>query len=232
MTNRGFYVIAAIAVLATVATVIAFQRGKDTADSTFAGKDDPVLDAKVRKLQFYDWETNVLGPGGRPAPGDARVTGGPNAGRAGALSLYDAVMRAAQRPAAVEADNGRAGSLFFAVDGARRRVVGSAAATRAEALKGAPAGATVAEVRAGTAIVGADGSTSRFYVIDDDVAISGANIREARQGTDQSTGRPVTLFAFDDTGLALFRKLTKAIAERGSQLALDAGGADPAASNQ
>jgi preprotein translocase subunit SecD len=86
----------------------------------------------------------------------------------------------------------------------------------------------VQEVRPGTAIVGADGSTTRFYVLDDNVAISGTNIREARQGTDQSTGKPVTLFAFDDTGLELFRKLTKTIAERGSQVALDAGAADPA----
>jgi hypothetical protein len=232
MTNRGFYVIAAIAVLATVATVIAFQRGKDSADSTFGGKDDPVLDAKVRTLQFYDWETNVLGPGGRPAPGDLRVTGGPSAGKAGGLTLYDAVLRAAQRPAAIGADNGRTGSLFFALDRARRRVIGSAAASRAAALKGAPAGATVEEVRQGTAIVAADGSTTRFFVLDDNVAINGTNIREARQGTDQSTGKPVTLFAFDDTGLGLFRKLTKTIAERGSQLALDAGAADPASFNQ
>ena len=49
-----------------VATVIVFQRSSNTAKSTFGGKDDPVLDAKVRTLQFYDWETNVLGPGGRP----------------------------------------------------------------------------------------------------------------------------------------------------------------------
>ncbi|HTN22942.1 MAG TPA: hypothetical protein VL120_03080 [Solirubrobacteraceae bacterium] len=231
MTNRGFYVIAAIAVLATVATVIAFQRGKHSAESTFGGKDDPVLDAKVRRLQFYDWETKVIGPDGRPAPADARVTGGPEAGRRGALSLYDAVVRAARRPAAIEADNGRSGSLFFAVDPARRRVIGKAAATRSAALAQA-AGAQVLEVRPGTAVVAADGSTTRFYVLDDDVAISGTSIREARQGTDQSTGRPVTLFAFDDTGLALFRKLTKTIAERGSQLALNAGAADPAPFNQ
>jgi hypothetical protein len=232
--SRGlFYAIATVAIVATVATVLAFQgRGSGSGDSTFGGKDDPVLDAKVRTLQFYDWEPNVIGPGGRPAPDDPRVTGGAKAGRAGALSLYDAVLRAAQRPAQIDADNGRAGSLFFAVDRARRRVIGRAAPTRAQALAGAPAGATVYEVRPGTAIVAADGSTSRFYVIADDVAISGTSIREARQGTDQSTGRPVTLFAFDDTGLARFRRLTKAIAARGSQSSLDNVGDPPAQHNQ
>lgn len=231
--SRGlFYVIATIAVIATVAGVLSLRGGGGDDESAFGGKDDPVLDAKVRTLQFYDWETKVIGPGGRPAPADPRVTGGPEAGREGALALYDAVVRAARRPAAIEADNGRPGSLFFAVDPARRRVIGGAAPTRAAALAGDAAGATVAEVRPGTAIVAADGSTTRFYVLDDDVAIDGTSIREARQGTDESTGRPVTLFAFDDAGNAAFRRLTKAIAERGSQAALNAGGDDPAQHNQ
>ena len=231
MSRGVFYVIAVVAIVATVFGVLSLRGGDDDA-STFGGKDDPVLDAKVRTLQFYDWETKVIGPDGRPAPADPRVTGGPEAGRKGALALYDAVVRAARRPAVVEIDNGRPGSLFFALDPAHRRVVGSAAASRAAALAGDAAGATVAEVKPGTAIVAADGSTTRFYVLDDDVAIDGTSIREARQGTDESTGRAVTLFAFDDAGNTAFRRLTKAIAERGSQAALNAGGEDPKRHNQ
>jgi SecD-like export protein len=231
--SRGlFYVIAVVAIVATVAGVLSLRGGGDDDASLFGGKDDPVLDAKVRALQFYDWETKVIGPGGRPAPADPRVTGGSDAGSEGALPLYDAVVRAARRAAVIETDNGRAGSLFFAVDPSRRRVIGNAAPTRAAALAGDAAGATVAEVRPGTAIVAADGSTSRFYVLDDDVAIDGTSIREARQGTDESSGRPVTLFAFDDAGNAAFRRLTKAIAERGSNAALDAGGDNPQQYNQ
>jgi SecD/SecF fusion protein len=231
--SRGlFYVLATVAVIATVAAVLALKGRGDDGGSTFGGKDDPVLDAKMRTLQFYDWEPNVIGPEGRPAPGDPRVTGGPEAGTAGALSLYDAVTRAARRPAAIETDNGRPGSLFFAVDAERRRVIGSAKPTRAAAQAGDGAGATVLEVRPGTAIVAADGSTTRFYVIEDDVAISGTSIREARQGTDETSGKPVTLFAFDDAGNAAFRRLTKAIAQRGSQAALDAGATDPTPYNQ
>jgi preprotein translocase subunit SecD len=186
----------------------------------------------MRRLQFYDWETKVIGPDGRPAPRDPKVTGGPNAGRTGALSLYDAVLRAAKRPAAIEADNGRATSIFFAVDPARRRVDGAAASSRAEALAAAPAGARVYEIAPDTAIVAAEGAGDRFYVIKDDVAIAGSQTRNARQGTNQTSGKPVTLFAFSDAGNRLFRQLTKAIAARGSQASLNAASDDPALHNQ
>src|SRR4051795_7478685 len=33
------------------------------------------------QLFFYDWETNVIGPGCKPAPEDSSVTGGPAAGQ-------------------------------------------------------------------------------------------------------------------------------------------------------
>lgn len=52
------------------------------------------------QLRFYDWEPNVIGPSGRPAPTETTVTGGTEAGAASfGLSEYDAVLRAASRPA-------------------------------------------------------------------------------------------------------------------------------------
>ncbi|MEA2156025.1 MAG: SecD/SecF fusion protein [Solirubrobacteraceae bacterium] len=228
-----FYVVAVIAVVATVAGVLVLRGRHSGSDGpSFGGKDDPVLDAKMRRLQFYDWETNVIGPDGRPAPGDPKVTGGAKAGKAGALSLYDAVLRATKRPAIVDADNARPASIFFALDRARRRVIGNAAVTRAAARAAAPAGATIYEVRPGTAIVGAEGTADRWYVLDDNVAINGTETRNARQGIDQKTRRPVTLFAFTDTGLRLFRELTRKIAARGSQASLDRASDDPALHDQ
>jgi SecD/SecF fusion protein len=225
--SRGlFYVIAVIAVIATVGGVLALQSRSGGDDSTFGGKDDPVLDAKVKFLRFYDWEANVIGPDGRPAPADPKVTGGVNAGRAGAITRYEAVLRAAKRPAKIEADNARTTSIFFAVDRARRQVRGGADSPQ-EALDGAPAGSRVYEVKPGTAIVAADRPGDRVYVIEDDVAISGSEIREPRQGA-EAGGRPVTLFKFSDSGLAQFHALTKAIAERGAQAALNAGADNPA----
>jgi SecD/SecF fusion protein len=54
---------------------------------------------KVAQLYFYDWETNVIGPNGEPAPTDASVTGGANAGHSTTgLTQHEAVLRAAKRP--------------------------------------------------------------------------------------------------------------------------------------
>jgi preprotein translocase subunit SecD len=47
------------------------------------------------RLAIYDWEASVLGPDGAPAPGDPSVTGGEDAGNAGATSLPQAEVRAA-----------------------------------------------------------------------------------------------------------------------------------------
>ena len=49
-------------------------------------------------LYFYDWEPNVIGPDGKPAPTEASVTGGENvASSTSGLLEYQAVLRAAKR---------------------------------------------------------------------------------------------------------------------------------------
>jgi SecD/SecF fusion protein len=54
---------------------------------------------KTAQLLFYDWETNVIGPSGEPAPTEGTVTGDPNdpGGAANGLGQYEAVLRAAKR---------------------------------------------------------------------------------------------------------------------------------------
>ena len=86
----------------------------------------------VAQLNFYDWEVHVIGPDGRPDPENVQVTGGPAAGTVGspgALSLYDAVLRASKRPAKIEADNSREDSLFYAVDPKSKTVYGEGTGT-------------------------------------------------------------------------------------------------------
>src|SRR6185312_6102052 len=54
---------------------------------------------KTAQLHFYDWETNVIGPEGTPAPTNAAATGGPEPASAKrGLLEYQAVLRAAKRP--------------------------------------------------------------------------------------------------------------------------------------
>jgi SecD/SecF fusion protein len=55
---------------------------------------------KTAQLQFYDWEKNVIGTEGKPAPTESTVTGGQQAGAAQfGLPQYQAVLRASKRPA-------------------------------------------------------------------------------------------------------------------------------------
>jgi SecD/SecF fusion protein len=57
---------------------------------------------KTAQLFFYDWEPNVIGADGQPAPTEATATGGANAGASQfGLVEYQAVLRAAKRPAII-----------------------------------------------------------------------------------------------------------------------------------
>ncbi len=61
---------------------------------------------KTAQLHFYDWEPNVIGPEGKPAPTDTTATGGPEpASVRYGLSEYQAVLRAAKRPAILRAND-------------------------------------------------------------------------------------------------------------------------------
>jgi len=188
----------------------------------------------VGRLAIYDWEANVAGPEGVPAPGDPIVSG-PGAGQRSALSLYDAVRRAARRPTTVEADNSRIGSLFFATNPKSKQVYTQSdstprgAATRAEALAAMPASlrgrARVHEVKPDTVIVGAErlntgDSVGSWYVLRDDVALRGAQIVNPQQRHDEgpgATGEPVVTFDFTAEGSTAWQRLTRELADRGSR---------------
>src|SRR5215831_12005243 len=55
---------------------------------------------KTAQLYFYDWESNVIGPSGKPAgASEPQVTGGQQAGSSAAGKLeYQAVLLAVKRP--------------------------------------------------------------------------------------------------------------------------------------
>ena len=72
------------------------------------------------ELGIYDWETSVLGPDGRPDPGDEQVTGGDGAGQIAAVSRPEAVQRAAKAKGArvVQAEGATGGWFALADDAA------------------------------------------------------------------------------------------------------------------
>jgi SecD/SecF fusion protein len=68
-------------------------------DVTNAGRAEQLV-GKTAQLFFYDWEPNVIGADGKPAPTEATVTGGANAGATQfGLPEYQAVLRAQKRAA-------------------------------------------------------------------------------------------------------------------------------------
>ncbi len=191
----------------------------------------------VAQMAFYDWEINVIGPDGRPDPDNPEVTGGPSAGTAaspGALTLYDALQRAKLRPAKSEPNNLRDGSLFYAVDAKAKKVFGLGEESRADALQNVPAAqreqAEVVEVKPDTIIVraqnvDAEGKTikekvDRWFVLKDDVALEGKELKEPEQNFNNGpggSGDPIVTFQFTDKGRKIWERVTKQIAERGSE---------------
>ena len=165
------------------------------------------------KLLIYDWETSVLGPDGRPAPGDESVTGGPGAGQQAAVSQYEAVMRAAKA-----GPTGGPPQLWL-VDEAASEVLAGPQWTR-DALTddgAVPEGARVVEVPGGVRVVRAEGAgPGRYYALADTTALGNGEISRARAATDPVNGDPIVAFDFTSSGRSAFESLTREIAQRGS----------------
>ena len=183
----------------------------------------------VAQMAFYDWEPNVIGPDGKPAPEDPAVTGGQAAGDPSAgLTLYEALLRAEKREAKVEPDNSRDGPLYYAVDREAKRVFGLGETSRAEALENVPAAsrekAEVITVQPDTVIVRAQSPAegpkpNSWFVLKDDVALAGKEIKDPEQTFDQGaagSGQPIVTFSFTDKGRRTWEEVTKRIAERGA----------------
>ena len=183
----------------------------------------------VAQMAFYDWEPNVIGPDGRPDPTNASVTGGAAAGDPSVgVTLFEALLRAEKRPAKVEPDNSRDGNLYYAVDRDAKRVFGLGEESRAEALANVPRAqrekAEVVTVKPDTVILRAQkpetgARPNSWFVLQDDVALGGKEIKDPEQNFDQGaggSGSPIVTFAFTDNGRKTWERVTREIAERGA----------------
>ncbi len=189
---------------------------------------------QVAQLFFYDWEPNVIGPDGRPDPQNPSVTGGAAAGQPteAAMTKFEAVNLASRRPEVRDGNNTHAG-LFYAVQPSDREVVAGPEETREELqedIAELPAderrGVQVREVKAGTIIVRAeqadelsqDEKGDEWYVLADNVALRGTDIKNPEQNFDQGaggSGQPIVSFEFTDRGKDVWQRVTEGIAQRG-----------------
>ena len=199
---------------------------------------------QVAQMYFYDWEPNVIGPDGKPAPDDPNVTGGSQAGQVGALSKYDAVQRAIEREAVRDRNNTHDG-VFYAILDKEKRVVAGPEEEREDLVEDLDGSVgdnniprdqrinqeqrdrvKIVEVKPGTVIVRAEQSdkatddqkTDAWFVLNDNPAIRGEQVKNPEQNFDTSPGgsqAPIVTFEFTDEGRRIWERTTKGIARRG-----------------
>jgi SecD/SecF fusion protein len=95
---------------------------------------------------------------------------------------------------------------------------------------GPPQGSQILKVPKGVVVIGAQATTGAkpdtpppgYFVLEDDSALSGTDIKNPKQQTDQS-GAPNVTFSFTNFGRQQFASTTKRIAQRGSQQILPPG---------
>ena len=200
---------------------------------------------QVAQLAFYDWEPNVIGPSGKPEPGNPEVTGGPSAGQTGGIKQYDAVKLAAKRPPVKDGNNSTEG-VWYALDEEGKEVIAGPQENREDivedleekqkAVGDKPAEITakqaedaeIVEVKEGTILVRCeqaedvpeDKKTDCWFVLADNVALRGTDVKEPEQAFDQGpggSGQPIVTFKFSDRGRDVWEQVTKEIAQRGQR---------------
>jgi SecD/SecF fusion protein len=200
---------------------------------------------KVAQLFFYDWEKNVLGPDLKPNPSDPNVTGGPQAGQVGGLSLYDAVKRASKRPPIKDGNNTTHDQYYLFGPAPEHKLLAGPEESEADLVselprQRKPENSEVLKVNTGTVVIKGEqpdnapkGTPDTYFVLNDDPALSGTEIKNPEQNTDQGaggSGAPIVTFEFTDKGRKKWENVTREIAQRG--LSLQTPGQPPDASFQ
>jgi SecD/SecF fusion protein len=220
---------------------------------------------QVAQLFFYDWEPNVIGPDGKPAPTNQNVTGGTQAGNPGnwTMTKYEAVDVASKRPPIKDGNNTHTGQ-WFAVNKEAKAVLAGPADSRAELeedldamrkddatgkrLREQAGGVTIAQledpdivkVNEGTVIIRAeqpddapdDEKGDEWYVLADNVALRGTDIKNPEQNFNQGpggNGTPNVTFDFTKKGRNIWKDTTENIAQRGQSQQLPGTPAQAAA---
>ena len=172
---------------------------------------------KTAQLFFYDWEPNVIGSSGKPSPTETTVTGGANAGAAQfGLPEYEAVLRAAKRPAELRSNDTTWSKgctpaqaheciygSWYLLDGKLRKVLRGPEETEKNLFADykVPAGAKTKVVRVspGTVLLQArpienekgkvtKKSPDSWFVVKDDPVLTGADVKNPRQSFDEGAG--------------------------------------------
>ena len=206
------------------------QSGENQIEVNLPGEDDAERAAQqvgsTAQLFFYDWEANILDE-------DCQTDPDENAnGRTAITGFYNAVKQASKCDPQRDGNNNAASApRFYAFNKETKQPLnnGQPSESREAALQDLEeserANAEIVEVPEGILVVrdqkpNADApEPDRFWVIEDNPALSGTDIKNPEQNFDE-TRQPVVTFNFTDKGRTAFKDITAAIAQRGVDNAL------------
>jgi SecD/SecF fusion protein len=197
------------------------------------------------QLFFYDWEKSILDESCKADPNEIAGLGN----KQPITGFYKAVLQASKCPPQRDSNNNAADvDRYYVFDEVSHKALanGQPFTSRQEALDALTAAersrAEVLKVPVGILVVrdakpdpGPDGkerpAPDRWWVIKDDPALSGTDLKNPEQNFDQTSGnQPIVTFEFTDKGREAFARITREIAQRGQDNSLPTD--DPAGSSQ
>jgi SecD/SecF fusion protein len=190
------------------------------------------------QLFFYDWEKNILDETCKPDPDENANEKSPITG------FYKAVKQASKCEAQNDSNNNAADApRYYAFNKTTKQPLdnGQPSESRAAALEDLDpkdrANAEVLEVQPGVLVVRDEKPDAnapdpdRWWVISDNPALSGTDIKDPKQSFDQQAGnQPIVTFNFTKKGREAFHNITRQIAQRGQDNSLP--GDNPITSSQ
>src|SRR5262245_44370945 len=215
------------------------QSGENQIEVNLPGADNAERAAQqvgsTAQLFFYDWEANILDETCQTDENENANAKQPVTG------FFQAVRQASRCDPQRDGNNNAADRpRYYAFDEVSKRPLnnGQPSDSREAALKDLDDAerAQVLRVPEGILVVrdqkpSADApAPDRFWVIEDNPALSGTDIRNPEQSFDQFGNAPIVRFEFTDRGREAFQEITRAIAQRGSDNAF--GSPDPDRSSQ
>ncbi|HEX5619247.1 MAG TPA: protein translocase subunit SecD, partial [Solirubrobacteraceae bacterium] len=181
------------------------------------------------QLFFYDWEANILDEACKPDPDENANDKTPITG------FYQATKQASKCPAQNDNNNNAADApRFYAFNKISKKAFNqgqpseSKEAALADLSDADRKNAEVIEVPTGILVVRDQKANAnspepdRWWVIQDNPALSGTEIKNPKQSQDQQTQQINVTFDFTKKGREAFQNITREIAQRGSD------NADPA----
>jgi SecD/SecF fusion protein len=187
------------------------------------------FDGNKKKIQQYYDERNDTHSGRYYLFGsDKQLIAGPDSTCAELLSDYEGIENGAKRKQSeIPKDSKCRAELAEIPIGTNK---GGAEESTAKPSSGPPAGSQVLEVPRGIVVIEADRAPNQpedvhtYFVIEDDSELSGADIKNPEQNTDQQTNEPIVTMEFSDDGREAFANVTKRLAQRGSEIIVPPGG--------